>query len=418
MIAEVILVFLGIILLTGFAPYWSLLLFVFISPWNTMNDIIGWDPRLGWSVLIAMRAAFEWRNPSQWRIPRTAVWCIVGFAAVAFLGLQIGNREIPADELQSARSIFLNFVIGLCASFAILQLTNTRRRVIQLLNTTVCSLLAASALGLFQASASYMSGQPSPRIPGTIGNPNYFAAYLSLGATCMVLVWRANAIHRHLVLIAGAIAVLTCVLTLSRMGIVACFLGIAMASLIKASGRLFNWKLVFALSLAVALSAGLALGYIADIRRSITYSDNERQNQAALLAQGGEDLSRLEALKFSWGVWMDNPVFGAGLSTIAARNYRVNGLFVTSHDTYLQILAGTGAAGGILILCSLISLIRSLPSYARRLMLPAIAQFCVCSFFGDYLQSSELFVLFSVLFALALSIGPNYQLLREGGGFV
>lgn len=403
-------------LLTVIAPYWSLWLFVLVSPWNILNDFTGWDVRLGWSIVLAIRAAFDLRNPSRWPIPRTAVWCTVGFVVVVFFGLQIGNREIPTDELQGAKSIFLYLLIGLCASFAILQLTDTRKRLIQLLTATTCSLLAASGLGLFQASISYMTGQPSARIPGTIGNPNYFAAYLALGATCMVLIWRANAIHHLVVWFACAIAVVTCLLTLSRMGIVACFIGIAMASLIKAAGKLFNWKLVVSLSLAVALSAGLALGYLADIRRSITYSDNERQSQAALIVQGGEDLSRLEALKFSWGVWMDNPVFGAGLGTIAARNYRANGLFVTSHDTYMQILAGTGIVGAILLLSSVVSTIGTLPSYARRFMLPAIAQFCICSFFGDYLQSVELFVLFSVLFALARSVDQDYQLFPEGGG--
>ena len=52
MILEKVLIYAGLLLLTAAAPYWSMLAFVVFSPWNALNDLIGWDPRLPWSFFL------------------------------------------------------------------------------------------------------------------------------------------------------------------------------------------------------------------------------------------------------------------------------------------------------------------------------------------------------------------------------
>jgi len=140
---------------------------------------------------------------------------------------------------------------------------------------------------------------------------------------------------------------------------------------------------------------------LSSVRHSITYSDDPMNVRNAERIQNVEDGTRLEAAQFSLDQWLTNPILGVGLNTIAARNYIQNGLYVTSHDTYLEILAGTGMCGALLLVFVSVYCIRTLPAPRRRLLLPALAQLALCSFFGDYLQSIELIVLFSILFVAA-----------------
>ena len=127
----------------------------------------------------------------------------------------------------------------------------------------------------------------------------------------------------------------------------------------------------------------------------------------ASIVQEAEDLSRLEAVQFAWKTWEEHPIFGVGVNTLAARNLKATGIYATTHDTYMQILAGTGIAGFLLMSTLVMSLIRKIPRPNRRYLLPFFVVLCLCSFFGDYMQSIEILVMFAILFAL---------LQRDGGG--
>lgn len=398
-----------LLLLTVAAPYWSVLGLILVSPWNVLNELIGWDPRLGWSLMLACYAAVNAWKHQVCRIPKAAIIGLVCFSLIALAGLQFGNRELTNDDLDSAKSILLYFVSGTCAAFSIIQLTDSTKRLKGVLIAACCSLLFALSFGLLQAVASYASGVASDRIPGTLGNPNYFAAYLALGATCATVFWRVPVISRKLLIAVALLASVTCILTLSRMGTVACFIGVSAALAIRLSGKLVNWKLVGTLGMAASFAVILALGYLAEVRRSVTYSDNPVHTQRATLVQGAEDLTRFEAARFSAQTWVNNPIFGVGLNTIAARNHIANGLYVTSHDTYLQVLAGTGTVGALMLIISIAACIRALPLERRRLLVPAVLQFALCGFFGDYLQCIEIFVLFSILFVFARDVELDQQ---------
>jgi hypothetical protein len=377
-----------------------MLAFVILSPWNALNDIIGWDPRLPWAFFLALRACFEGWRSKTFHFSPFAGWSFGAFVLLAFFGLELGTEHVPPAEVNSAKFLFLYFVAGAFASFAIIKLTHGHKRLRGLAIATASSILCASAVGLLQAATSYFTGDVAARIPGTLGNPNYFAAYLSIGATVMVLFCRLGVLNRAFGITACVVASITCLFTLSRMGTVACLLGVSFALLIRREGRLIDLRLLTALGVIGAISIGLAVGYFAEVRRSLTFSTNPNQAEVASMVQQAEDLSRLEAVQFAWRTWEENSVFGAGINTIAARNFNVEGMYVTTHDTYLQVLAGTGMAGLLLIAAAVMSLIRSVPQSARRYLLPLLAVLGLCSFFGDFLQSIDIFVLFAVLFAL------------------
>ena len=407
MILEKVLIYAGLLLLTAAAPYWSMLAFVVFSPWNALNDLIGWDPRLPWSFFLALRACLEGWKSKRFRFPPLAIWSFCAFVLVAGIGLVFETERVLPGEVVSAAFLFLYFLAGAFASYSIVKLTHGDKRLKWLAVAAACSIVCASAVGLLQAASSYFTGEATARIPGTLGNPNYFAAYLSIGVATIVLLFRLRMLPRAVCIPVCVIAVLTCLFTLSRMGTVACLLGITLALLIRPEGRLVDLRLLAALGVMGAVSIVLAVGYFAQVRRSLTFSSDANQAEVASIVQEAEDLSRLEAVQFAWKTWEEHPIFGVGVNTLAARNLKATGIYATTHDTCMQILAGTGIAGFLLMSTLVMSLIRKIPRPNRRYLLPFFVVLCLCSFFGDYMQSIEILVMFAILFAL---------LQRDGGG--
>jgi O-antigen ligase len=184
------------------------------------------------------------------------------------------------------------------------------------------------------------------------------------------------------------------------MGTVACFLGIALTVQVTGTRKAVNWKLIAVSIIGLTVVAGLARSYLADVRNTLPSSRDSGDSELAIASQEAEDLTRLEAAQFAVQEFLEQPVFGAGFSTIAERNYATNGFYVTTHDTYAQVLAGTGLVGGALIALMIVSVFRSIPRSVKRYALPACAEFAFCSFFADFLQSVEIFVMFAILIAI------------------
>ena len=411
-----IVTYAALVLFAVAAPYWSILAFVVLSPWSAVHGLIGWDPRVSWSFLLALRASLESLLSKSFHFPRSATWSFWTFALLAILGLQFGTEKVPDAELRSAWIMFLYFLSGAFAGFAIIKLAHDRKKLSRLAIAAALSILVASGVGLLQAAILYSAGEASVRIPGTLDNPNYFAAYLSIAATIMALFARLHVLNRVLALTACLVACVTCLLTFSRMGTVACLVGVTLALFLKRAGRLFDVRLLAAASAVTVIGFGLALGYLAEVRRSLTFSADPGQAEMASMIQEAEDLSRLEAVQFAWRTFEQHPVLGVGINTLAARNQKVKGMYVTTHDTYMQVLAGTGIAGFLLMATIVISLGKSLPRETRRYLLPFFAVLCLCSFFGDFLQSIDIFVLFAILFAALRQHDAKGDLQLEGLG--
>jgi O-Antigen ligase len=399
--AEKTIICAAILLLSIAFPFGSVCLLVVLSPWSIFAmDVLGWDPRLVWSVVLALRASVLPSSTITAGLPRMAICSALGFAVVSYLRLQVETAQIPAEELSGAVVGLWYFVSGICAGYAILKLTNTNEKAIRLAFAGALSLLIATGFGLFQAGASYAAGISATRISGSAGNPNYYAAYLALGATVMFTSWRLRLPAWRLYRVAALAATAACILTFSRMGTVACFLGMALAALVTGTRKAVNWKLIAVSIIALTAVVGLARSYLADVRNTFPSSGDSVDTELAMASQEEEDLTRLEAAQFAVQEFLEQPIFGAGFSTIADRNYVANGFYVTTHDTYAQVLAGTGLVGGALIALMILSVFRSIPRSVRRYALPACAEFAFCSFFADFLQSVEIFVMFAILIAI------------------
>jgi O-antigen ligase len=206
------------------------------------------------------------------------------------------------------------------------------------------------------------------------------------------------------------------------MGAIACLIGLALTIQVTRVGKTVNWKLIAASVVVLTIMMGLTRSYLASVRN--THPD-AGETRIAAMSQELEDLTRLEALQFSVQQFLEEPVFGVGFSTIAERNYAANGLFVTSHNTYAQVLAGTGLVGGALIVLAIVGVFRRIPPSMTKYLIPLSAEVGFCAFFGDFLQSIELFVIVAVLLAVLRQFGqpaehPPIQkdaLIDEATGF-
>jgi len=382
-------------LVTWVSPLLSLYLFVLASPFGAV-DVLGWDPRTRWAILLCLRGAWEaWRTGTS-HVPSTAYKFWAGFTVLAVSGLWIGNTGLVPDELDASRSALLCFVAGSCGVYGIWQLVRRKQQLRMLCAVFAASVLMASAIGIVQAHARYRLGDPSDRIPGPLGNPNYFATYLALAATTLVLLVRLNLIKRWYGFIACATATLACGLTLSRAGLMAVLVGVGLALFVSSDRKLVSARTIAATATAALLAVALLASYLLQYRRNITNSDNPRQEQSAEAGQAVEDLSRLEAFRYSLQLTAEHPLAGVGFGTFPAKNYAANGLYVATHNTVMQVLVGTGLVGGILILSLIFSLVSPLHLQARRHLFPAAVTFGICSLFGDYLQSIEVLVIFGI----------------------
>jgi O-antigen ligase len=393
-------------LVTWVSPLLSLYLFVLASPFGAV-DVLGWDPRTRWAILLCLRGAWEaWRTGTS-LVPRTAYRVWAGFTVLAVGGLWIGNTGLVPDELEASRSLLLYFVAGSCGVYGIWQLVRSKQQLRTLSAVFATSVLMASAIGVVQAHVRYRLSVPSDRISGSLGNANYVATYLALAATPLVLLVRRDLLKRWYGCIACAAAVVACGLTLSRTGTMAILVGVGLALVVRSDTKLASARIIAAAAAAALLGGVLLASYLLEYRRSVINSDDPQREQLVEDIQAVEDLSRLEAFRYSVQLTAEHPLAGIGFGSFQARNYDANGLYVTTHNTVMEVLVGTGLPGGILILSLIFSLVRPLHLHARRHLFPAAAAFGICCLFGDYLQSIEVFVVFAVLYLSVRNLIPD-----------
>ena len=189
----------------------------------------------------------------------------------------------------------------------------------------------------------------------------------------------------------------------------AVLVGVGLAWFSRSDRKLISARIVGATAAAVLLAAALLASYLLQFRRNVTNTDEPQRERLVEAGQTVEDLSRLEAFRYSLQLAGEHPLAGVGFGTFAARNYQANGFYVSTHNTLMQVLVGTGLPGGILIFCLIVALLRPLPLQQRRQLFPAAAAFGICSLFGDYLQAIEILVFFAILYLSVRNSGQETQ---------
>jgi putative inorganic carbon (hco3(-)) transporter len=194
-------------------------------------------------------------------------------------------------------------------------------------------------------------GQRFMRVGGTVGSPNFAAAYLSISLASAASILFTN-LGRKLkwlaiaVLGAGGVAL---IFTFSRGGWIAAVLAIALICLLGCRRRGFSLKTPIAITLILAM---LCLPFLSVISARLLEDDK------------GSAQSRIPLMKLAFRIIEDNPVLGVGANnfTVVMDRYLTSdfreGWLFTVHNKYLLVLAETGIVGLLAFVAFLLDALR------------------------------------------------------------
>jgi O-antigen ligase len=189
------------------------------------------------------------------------------------------------------------------------------------------------------------------RIGGTVGSPNFAAAYLSISLASAAGILFTN-LGRTLKWLAASvlgIGGVALIFTFSRGGWMAVALAITMICLVYWRQRRFSLKA----PIAVILILGLLYLPFQNVISARLFGDDK-----------GSAESRIPLMKLAFRIVEDNPVLGVGANNFTVvmdryltSDFRVGWLFAV-HNKYLLVLAETGIAGLLAFLAFVIDAFR------------------------------------------------------------
>jgi O-antigen ligase len=391
-------------LFSAVRPRLALLCFLFCVPVPSLPEWLGFDPRLYWAFFLGARAVYEGLVRGDVRMPKHAIAAWLGFVGVAALVLRVNHYGIGGEDLESAYSFFRYFIGGSLIFFSFRQFVTTREEMRPFILLFAASVLCVSAEGLFEAGSSYAAGGGG-RIEGVFGNPNYLAGFLALSVSILQLLrpfLHADQVRsRRFLRIAIVCAALCCVATFSRGGITALVLAASLNWFLREGSKVTVKRVVLALLPVAITVTALTTAQLMTVRFHVSYSADPGTTDIAALNQSFEDLTRLEAALYAIDLFAQHPVFGSGIGTFAATNYQNTGNYVANHDTYLEILTGTGVVGLLLIFRVLWVLVAALDGAQRRALAPVLGVVLAVGATTDLFQALEFFAVLALAYCFS-----------------
>lgn len=380
-----------VVALTLYKPRISLYLLILASPLVSVYQEVGFDPRISWSLCLGIRCLFPTDLKSRPLNPRVLSASAI-FFFIAAIVLLANLHSVPTDEANSAWTFFIYFFAGAAGVFAVSRLVDNERKGMEALRFLGFAGLEVAAYALWQAYQLYSNGQYD-RVGSTLVNPNFLASYMNLCALAFIAT-RGHAQSRRWRLFVLAVIVLTMaalLLSLSRAGIIAFFAGLTLLWA-TSGGKITIRKTVF-----VAVVSGITLFAAFSILRAYrTHVEQAQMNpgQESLteISQSMEDFTRYEAATFGLQQLVGHPLFGIGFELMAQKNYDEKGFYVTTHNTFLQLLVGTGLIGTVLATYIAKQLWTNLDRSAKILFLPVLGCVAANSLFADFLGAVEMMV--------------------------
>ena len=189
------------------------------------------------------------------------------------------------------------------------------------------------------------------RIGGTVGSPNFAAAYLSISLTCAVSVLFTNLgrLHRWLATLVLGLGSIALILTFSRGGWLALALSLALLCLVTWRRRGLSLKAPIAVLVLVAL---LYVPFHSLIGARLFGDDK------------GSAESRIPLMNLAFRITEDHPLLGVGANnfTVAMGPYLTSefreGFLFAVHNKYLLVLTETGIGGLITFLAFFVGTVR------------------------------------------------------------
>jgi O-antigen ligase len=379
-------------------PRWSLYLIVLSAPLLTVYQLVGWDPRVWVACLLAIRVALT-ASGAQVLNNIKLIAAVALYFAVAEVVLQVRSSGLPSDDAGSAQMAFIYFLAGVLFAFAASQLM---QNILHLTRALICVVIAVAyttGYALWEKFAP-SSGPQLVRIGSTLINANYLGAYTSLCAITLLMARRlVDRRSWRLLIAAGVLLSATAVfLSLSRASALA--LAPALVLPWATRGSKINAKRIF---VAVAISV-LMMAILATVIRGIRVESggaDAASQRKTDIAQGLDDFTRYEAATYSLETWSKHPLFGVGFMLFSGINYQDTGFNLSTHDTVLELLVGTGLVGMVLLAYIAAQLWKKLSKAGRFTFLPVIIGFFINSLFGDFAHALELTTLVSIAYLVA-----------------
>jgi O-antigen ligase len=379
-------------------PIASITSFIVVCPFASIVDELGWDPRVPWAAALAFYGACRWWRTGRTSIPPKAglYWSL--FLAFCVLGLLLFTSGIPQADLYGSWTALMYVTVGGFVFYALAQLSDPPTHIRKMVFAFALSVLVVGASVAVSGLQSFRSGDVV-RIAGPLRNANATAAFLALSTVVLLIFIRAGWLPLKFGVLAAAASALGCLSTLSRMGAVALVAGCVSAWVVRPKEKLFSYRMLTVVGLASLLAVLATVSYLLEYRLNSS-NDNSNSGAARIMQaeQALDDLSRWEGVRYSTELWLQNPVFGVGLSVFPFYNYKKNGIYLGTHNTITEILVGTGAIGFLLLAAVLRRLLLSISMERRRLLAPAALVLGICLLFGEMLEAPEIFMAFGVLY--------------------
>src|SRR5690242_9832358 len=303
--------------------------------------------------------AFASRNPA----PKTGVY--VNWPLVAYFGITLLSVFVAQDVGLSLFEVCL--LIEACmVYFYIAGNARTREDVVFVVSVLLAVCLLESVVMIilrFTGMPSTILGLPTHihidndpkegfmRIGGTVGSPNFAAAYLSISLTCAVSVLFTNLgrLYKWLATATLGLGSIALILTFSRGGWLALALSLALLCLVTWRRRGLSLKAPIAVLLFLAL---LYVPFHSLIGARLFGDDR------------GSAESRIPLMNLAFRIVEDHPILGVGVNnfTVAMGPYLTSefraGFLFAVHNKYLLVLAETGIGGLIAFLAFFVGTVR------------------------------------------------------------
>jgi O-antigen ligase len=379
-------------------------LIALLLPFPNIVNVLFLDVRAWGAIVLGIWALAKPPAPGVRKNCRVLTLLLV-FFAIAELEILLHSSAVPANVLSEAQVDFKYPAAVMAFWFAASRFLTTAEDV-----QTAVRWAAAGGFGtaLYALYQLWQTGWVlSDRVGAAFINPNALAAFIGVSALLLLQFSRFQTGRAKKLCL--AVFLLLCVIlliTFSRAGQAAMVVGLA-ASWATKTGTVSWRKVTLALIVAGTLAVTLGL-YVKDLRvRWGSGGGSAAEASASEVSQALEDWTRFQAGAYSLELWLDHPIMGVGLSIFPALNYAANGVYVGTHDTFLQILVGTGLVGLCCIVLVLCELWQRLPVGGRALLLPLALCYLTNTFFGDYVHHLEVNVLMGIAYVFASVQGKN-----------
>lgn len=356
---------------------------------------MGSDPRWEWAFILGFRSLFA--NGKTHAVNLRLILAAMTFFIVCGVVLRLNVDRIPPDDGAAAWTFFKYFLAGAVFIFAASRFVDSREEAVRVLTFLGIAAAEVALYGIWQGYELFAGGQ-FDRVGSTLINPNALASFLGMSVIALIstrkLVDRRGwKIFIWPVIVMASFVVL---LSLSRAGIMALLVGFILVWA-TAGGRFTAKRAAIVGAVAsLVLFSSYALVRAYRIGQGAAQL-SEGEEARVEVAQSMEDFTRYEAATFSLQRWSEHPLFGIGFSTLAAVNYQKNGLYITTHNTILQLFVGTGLFGLALSAYTISQLWKGLEAN-RVVFLPAAGFVAINSFFIDLLGALEMMAAISVAY--------------------